>query len=127
MSRFIITFFAAFFVSSIVSAQRIIGELEANTDKDMIHEDSLDQEKEHEKIVPVDIYAWNIDDIYGNRTPTVVDTLHHQFQNYGLNEGINGHYNHLGNFGSPRLNRIYTERTNNEDFIFINPFDQFPS
>lgn len=125
MSRFIITFFAAFFISSIVSAQRIIGELEANTDKDMIHEDSLDQEKEHEKIVPVDIYAWNIDDIYGNRTPTVVDTLHHQFQNYGLNEGINGHYNHLGNFGSPRLNRIYTERTNNEDFIFINPFDQF--
>lgn len=125
MSKIITTIIAAILFPSMVSAQRIIGELEANTDKEMIHEDSLNEKKDVKKIVPVDIYAWNIDEVYGNRIPTIVDTLHHQFPNKYLNEGTNGHYNHLGNLGSPRMNRIYMERNEGDEFIFVNPFDQF--
>lgn len=112
------------------SAQRIIGDLESNTDKDMIPEDSVRGDrgdKKDKKTVPVDVRAWTNDGVYGNRTDAVVDTMQHLFQNTNLPEGITGHYNHLGNLGSPRLNRIFRERNNdeNDEFIFLRPFSQF--
>ncbi len=107
------------------SAQRIIGDLESNTDKSMIQEDSVDDKKKENKIVPVDVRAWTIDEVYGNRSVATVDTMQHLFQNTNLAEGIRGHYNHLGNLGSPRLNRIFMERNDNDEFIFLRPFDQF--
>lgn len=109
----------------IASAQRIVGELESNSDKTMVPGDSTDDKKKQKKIVPVDIHAWTIDDVYGNRTPVIVDTIHHQYQNKNHNEGANGHFNHLGNLGSPRQSRIFMERNEKEDFIFLNPFSQF--
>ena len=54
-----------------------------------------------------------------------VDTLHHMFMNTDLPEGIEGHYNSLGNVGSPRQSRIYMERPITPDFIFVAPFDMF--
>ena len=107
------------------SAQRVIGDLESNTDKSMIQEDSVDDKKKENKIVPVDVRAWTIDEVYGNRSVATVDTMQHLFQNTNLAEGIRGHYNHLGNLGSPRLNRIFMERNDNDEFIFLRPFDQF--
>lgn len=110
------------------SAQRIIGELEANTDMLMTPGDSaLNKEKDSEgkPIVPVDVKAWTIDQTFGNRTTTFVDTLQHQFQNANLSEGINGHFCHLGNLGSPRINRIFLERQDDDEFIFLRTFDQF--
>ena len=107
------------------SAQRVIGDLESNTDKSMIPEDSVDDKKKENKIVPVDVRAWTIDEVYGNRSVATVDTMQHLFQNTNLAEGIRGHYNHLGNLGSPRLNRIFMERNDNDEFIFLRPFDQF--
>jgi hypothetical protein len=110
---------------AMASAQRIIGDLESNTDKSMIQEDSVDDKKKENKIVPVDVRAWTIDEVYGNRSVATVDTMQHLFQNTNLAEGIRGHYNHLGNLGSPRLNRIFMERNDNDEFIFLRPFDQF--
>ena len=112
----------------IASAQRIVGELESNTDMMMVPGDTTSSGKKDKKqkpVVPVDVYAWNIDKTYGNRTPTFVDTLQHQFQNANLSEGKNGHYSHLGNLGSPRINRIFMERQDDDEFIFLRPFDQF--
>lgn len=110
-------------------AQRIIGELESNSDGDMMFgNDTTDLDsngKKKKKFVPVDIHSWTIDEIYGYRTPIDVDTLHHQYQNNNLSEGLNGHYNHLGNLGSPRLSRIFMERDAQPQFIFAYPFDQF--
>lgn len=110
------------------SAQRIIGELEANTDMLMTPGDSAlnkaEEGKEKPK-VPVDVRAWTIDQTFGNRTATYVDTLQHQFQNANLSEGVNGHFSHLGNLGSPRINRIFIERQDDDEFIFLRPFDQF--
>lgn len=108
------------------SAQRIIGELESNTDMMLVPGDSTSEKDSKDKtIVPAEVFAWTIDKTYGNRTLTYVDTLQHQFQNANLSEGINGHYSHLGNLGSPRINRIFLERQDNDEFIFLRPFDQF--
>lgn len=123
MKRLLLSFF--FFIPLLVSAQRIIGELESNTDKDMIQEDSVEDTKKDKKFVPADVRAWVIDDVYGNISSVAVDTTQHLFQNSNLPEGKTGHFNHLGNLGSPRLNRIFMERDDNDEFIFLSPFDQF--
>ena len=77
------------------------------------------------KVVPNDIRAWVVDEKYGNMTETYVDTLHHLFMNTDLPEGIEGHYNTLGNVGSPRMSRIFMERPIMAEFMFTDPFDMF--
>lgn len=115
-------FFALFVSSS--HAQRIISELETNSDMSMdSRPDSAETKKK--KIVPNDVRAWTVDEKYGNMTEADVDTLHHMFMNTDLPEGIEGHYNSLGNVGSPRQSRIYMERPITPDFIFVAPFDMF--
>ena len=122
--------FLLFTLSLPVEAQRIVRELEANTDNMMMPNDSLgmgedEDKKGDKKIVPNDIRAWVVDEIYGNMTDVPVDTLHHQYQNSQLPEGVNGHYNTLGNLGSPRMSRIYMERPDMMEFMFLTPMDQF--
>ena len=106
-------------------AQRIISELETNSDMSMDARPDSAETKKKKKVVPNDIRAWTVDDKYGNMTDTYVDTLHHMFMNTDLPEGIEGHYNSLGNVGSPRLSRIFMERTEIPDFMFTDPFDMF--
>jgi hypothetical protein len=74
--------------------------------------------------IPIDLYMWNIDWL-GNRHLIPVDTLRHQFQNLPFTEGKNGHYNHLGNMGSPRYSRIFFERNAASPFVFTDPLDFF--
>lgn len=106
-------------------AQRIIGDLETNTDQDMILQpDSIDDGKK-KQITPVDVKAWTVDENTGARMDVDVDTLHHLYQNNDLPEGFEGHYNTLGNLGSPRQNRIFFERKEDNDFIFLNHYDMF--
>lgn len=106
-------------------AQRIVGELEANTDKAMIAEADSADSKKKAKFVPTSVRAWTIDETYGNMTPTFVDTLHHAYQNNSLSEGMIGEYNTLSNLGSPRINRLYMERSDASQFIFTDAYDQF--
>lgn len=126
LSLFVILFTISTYLAS---AQRIVGGLESNTDKTMTPDDPFtgddDEEEDKHKLVPVDVKAWNIDPTYGNRTDTYVDTITALYPSRTLNEGANGHFNHLGNLGTPRLNRVYMERKEGDEFIFINPFDQF--
>lgn len=115
-------------------SQRIIRELESNASNDFMrgmegdtigHNHDEEEEDEEDIIVPVDVRAWTVDSKYGNMQPTHVDTLHHQYQNNNLSEGLNGHFNHLGNLGSPRINRVFMERKDEHQFMFLNPMDQF--
>ncbi len=129
-SKHIVSLCFCVFLTLSISAQRIVRELEANTDNYASDADSIfyrenDKKQDGKKIVPNDIRAWVIDETFGNQTSIPVDTLHHQYQNSNLPEGINGHYNTLGNLGSPRLSRIYIERPNMLDFMFLTPMDQF--
>ena len=108
-------------------AQRIVRELETNTDFSQLPSnpgDSTNNAKKKSKNVPAEVKAWTID-IFGNRNETYVDTLRHLYQNNSHSEGENGSYNTLGNLGSPRLSRIYMNRRFDTNFIFAQPFDQF--
>ena len=73
--------------------------------------------------VPIGLFSWKIDRRFGNVHEVPVDTLEHQFQNTNDMTGMNGHFNHLGNLGSPRINRLYFERRDPSQFIFTDPFD----
>lgn len=91
-----------------------------NPNRDM--RDSTDVE-----IISLDpkLYQWHISSELGNIIPTPADTAFLQFQNTNLTEGINGHYNYLGNMGAPRLSRIFFERKAHSSSLFLEPFDDF--
>ena len=123
-NNFLVLLILFTFFATSSQAQRLVTELETNSDLSMdSRPDSTSTKKK--KFVPTDIRAWTVDETYGNISDTYVDTLHHMFMNTDLPEGIRGHYNSLGNVGSPRLSRIFMERSITPDFMFVEPFDMF--
>lgn len=85
----------------------------------------LGQNKVDANTVPHGIYAWKIDSRLGEMIPADVDTLHLNFQNTNETYGMNGEYNMLGNMGSPRLSRIFLNRTGTSENLFLDPLDFF--
>ena len=83
--------------------------------------DTLKNEKE----IPEGIKVWTIDSRFGDRKVAVPDTLSHMFMNTVFTTGLRGEYNTTGNLGAPRINRIFTDRQNEGQFIFTQPFDFF--
>lgn len=73
--------------------------------------------------VPISLHSWTIDERLGTIFNVPVDTLQYMFQNSNDTGGETGHYNYLGNLGSPRLSRIFFEREDNNQFIFTDPYD----
>lgn len=71
------------------------------------------------------LYMWTISETLGKRSLVPADTLSLNFQNSNLVGGMTGHYNFLGNLGSARLSRLFFERTDKWDNIFLNPFDSY--
>lgn len=71
------------------------------------------------------LFMWRISEKLGIPYRVPADTLFHHFQNSNLDEGINGHYNHLGNLGSPRISRIFMERDQKDVPSFMRPFSNF--
>ena len=64
----------------------------------------------------IGIRTWTIDE-FGKMDSVATDTCSYQFQNDNFTEGRTGHYNTLGNMGSPRMSRIFTDRP--ERFAFF--------
>ena len=89
--------------------------------EDTNKKDSL---KEHHD-APRGFYVWTVDSRFGDRKPAEPDTLQHMYMNTIFNEGKYGEYNTLGNLGSPRMNRIYIDRPQTEQFFFTQPDDFF--
>ena len=83
--------------------------------------DTLKNEKE----IPEGIKVWTIDSRFGDRKAAVPDTLSHMFMNTVFTTGLRGEYNTTGNLGAPRINRVFTDRQNEGQFIFTQPFDFF--
>lgn len=73
--------------------------------------------------VPIGLYSWKVDNRLGNVTPIPVDTLQTGFMNSNDMGGPTGQFNYLGNLGSPRMNRIFFDRQEDSQFIFLDPFD----
>ena len=89
--------------------------------EDLLKRDSL---KEHHE-APRGFYVWTVDKRFGDRRPAEPDTLQHMYMNSIFNEGKYGEDNTLGNLGSPRLNRIFIDRPETEQFFFTQPYDFF--
>lgn len=86
--------------------------------------DSLDTGVDVQSIPPK-LYMWRLSETLGNRTIIPADTANLNFQNTNLGTGMTGQYNTLGNLGSPRLSRIFFDRTSEEPTIFMAPFSSF--
>ncbi|MGN0257825.1 MAG: putative porin [Bacteroides sp.] len=71
------------------------------------------------------LYQWQLSETLGDRTIVSADTLSLNFQNSNLVDGMMGHYNYLGNLGSPRLSRLFFERRDKWNNIFLNPLDSY--
>lgn len=86
--------------------------------------DSLNRQVEIISLPPR-LYQWRISKELGNMTRVPIDTAFHQFQNTNLTEGMNGHYNHIGNLGAPRLSRIFFDREQPGSAFFLYPYSYF--
>ena len=77
------------------------------------------------KEVPRGLKVWTIDERFGDRRAAVPDTLSFMFMNSIFTTGKYGEYNSLGNLGSPRQARVFTDRQALPDFFFMAPYDYF--
>lgn len=75
--------------------------------------------------VPIEVHQWHVDERFGRIIKVDADTISHLFQNISLTEGLSGEYNHLGNMGSPRLSRIFFNRSETPQNLFLQPLDMF--
>lgn len=76
--------------------------------------------------IPTGLRVWETDSRFGGVDSVQIDTFSHHFQNVNFTEGIFGQYNTLGNMGSPRLSRLFADRsTDMSYFIFADPYDFF--
>ena len=85
---------------------RFGNQIDPNTQPDNL-EDSTNTEIQS---LPPKLYMWKLSETLGNRTIIPADTASLNFQSTNLVEGMFGHYNYLGNLGSPRLSRLFFER-----------------
>ena len=81
--------------------------------------DSLGTDKE----IPEGIHVWTIDSRFGDRIPAKPDTLSHMFMNSIFTTGMRSEYNTTGNLGAPRQARIFIDRKETNNFLFVNPYD----
>ena len=91
------------------------------TSNNKAKKDSLGSKNE----APRGFWAWTVDKRFGDRFKTEPDTLQHLYMNSIFTEGKYGQFNTLGNLGSPRLNRIFADRQEPQQFMFTQPYDFF--
>ena len=78
------------------------------------------------KPLPMGVFQWKIDKRLGTVIPAEnTDTAVHNFQNWKMQDGMTGTYSHTGNTGSARLSRIFMDRKEDRDFIFLTPLSYF--
>ena len=76
------------------------------------------------KIIPKGIHVWKIDRKLGDIIKDEVDTLPHLYPQTTLAMGRNMEYSSTGSNYTPRLSRIFINRSENQQFIFTQPYDQ---
>lgn len=87
--------------------------------------DNLDSTHVDIQSLPPKLYMWTISETLGERTIIPADTASLNFQSTNLVEGMQGHYNYLGNLGASRQSRLFFERRNDYPTIFIAPLSFF--
>ncbi len=76
--------------------------------------------------IPKGVYMWTVDKTFGDVQRQPMDTITHLFQNSVFTAGKQSEYNTLGTIGTPRINRIFTDRRDDDGtFYFSQPYDFF--
>ena len=126
--RKILAIMCAVVMTSLATAQNINritpdGNIENGNRSRSANRDSVSGKTE----IPRGLKVWTVDELFGDITPAEPDTMAYMYMNTIFTTGMNGEYNTTGNLGAPRQNRIFTDRTFGEEFIFTQPFDYFIS
>lgn len=85
--------------------------------------DSLGTDKE----IPKGIKVWTVDQRFGDRRQAELDTMSYMYPNTIFTTGLRGEYNTTGNLGAPRINRIFINRAEADQFLFTQPYDYIVS
>ena len=85
--------------------------------------DSLGTDKE----IPKGIKVWTVDQRFGDRHQAELDTMSYMYPNTIFTTGLRGEYNTTGNLGAPRINRIFINRAETDQFLFTQPYDYIVS
>lgn len=80
--------------------------------------DSLGTDKE----IPKGIKVWTVDQRFGDRRQAELDTMSYMYPNTIFTTGLRGEYNTTGNLGAPRINRIFINRAETDQFLFTQPY-----
>ena len=85
--------------------------------------DSLGTDKE----IPKGIKVWTVDQRFGDRRQAELDTMSYMYPNTIFTTGLRGEHNTTGNLGAPRINRIFINRAETDQFLFTQPYDYIVS
>ena len=85
--------------------------------------DSLGTDKE----IPKGIKVWTVDQRFGDRRQAELDTMSYMYPNTIFTTGLRDEYNTTGNLGAPRINRIFINRAETDQFLFTQPYDYIVS
>lgn len=85
--------------------------------------DSLGTDKE----IPKGIKVWTVDQRFGDRRQAELDTMSYMYPNTIFTTGLRGEYNTTGNLGAPRINRIFINSAEADQFLFTQPYDYIVS
>ena len=85
--------------------------------------DSLGTDKE----IPKGIKVWTVDQRFGDRRQAELDTMSYMYPNTIFTTGLRSEYNTTGNLGAPRINRIFINRAETDQFLFTQPYDYIVS
>lgn len=78
------------------------------------------------KEIPKNVKVWTVHKRFGDIIKQPLDTVTHMYQNALYTSGLYGDYNFLGNLGTPRISRIFINRsTDDGDFLFTEPYSYF--
>ena len=76
------------------------------------------------KEVPKGIYTWTVDRRFGDMHKVDVDTLPHLYPQSTMATGMYGDYNTIGSNYTSRLSRIFADRKESSQFLFLDTYDQ---
>ena len=118
-----------FVLNSPASAQRQLSQnqdgFESNLYEGNLNDTPTRDSTVVQREVPKDFTQWRMNPNTGLMDLISPDTLQYLFQNAHKTEGERFTNSHLGNLGSPRLSRLFRERSDYRFFIFDAPLDHF--
>lgn len=82
--------------------------------------DTTKQKKE----IPIGLRVWTVDRKFGDIIQAQVDTMPHLFPQSTLGMGRYGQYNTVGSNYTARQNRIFVDRKDKSQFVFLDAYSQ---